>query len=110
MSYFKKNDQAFICAVCGSTVGTLGYTSRNHCNKCLSSLHVDNLPGDRENPCGGILRPVSAEKNAKGYVIIFQCEKCGEIRRNKVAEDDDIALVISLTARPFSESAVKRKI
>ncbi|MDR1939734.1 MAG: RNHCP domain-containing protein [Clostridiales bacterium] len=103
MAYFKKNDCAFVCAACGKAVEKLGYSSRNHCDACLCSLHVDNRPGDRENVCGGIMRPVSAIKNSKGYVIIFRCERCGEIKRNKAADDDNTPLIIELTARPVKE-------
>lgn len=34
----------------------------------------------------------------KGYIIIFRCKKCGAIRRNKAAKDDNIDLLIKLTA------------
>ena len=33
----------------------------------------------------------------KGYVIVYRCQKCGEIKRNKAAKDDNIDLLISLT-------------
>ena len=55
---FTKNDNGFICANCGFEVKPLGYTSRNHCPKCLCSLHVDVNPGDRACECHGIMRPV----------------------------------------------------
>lgn len=35
----------------------------------------------------------------KGYVIIYRCQKCGSIRRNKAAEDDNKELLITLTAK-----------
>ena len=35
----------------------------------------------------------------KGYVIVFRCKKCGVIRRNKAANDDNMDLIIRLTAR-----------
>lgn len=95
---FKKNDSGFICEVCKKEVKPLGYTSRNHCPFCLSSLHVDVLPGDRANECRGILRPVQALPDAKkGFIIVFECEKCGKIVRNKSASDDDMSLIIKLT-------------
>ena len=34
----------------------------------------------------------------KGYVIIFKCEKCGKIRKNKAAKDDNMDLIIKLSA------------
>ena len=35
----------------------------------------------------------------KGYVIVFRCKRCGAIRRNKAANDDNMDLIIKLTAR-----------
>ncbi len=35
----------------------------------------------------------------KGYVIIYCCQKCGMIRKNKAAEDDNRELLIQLTAK-----------
>ncbi|MCQ2770356.1 MAG: RNHCP domain-containing protein [Clostridia bacterium] len=95
---FTKNDNGFICANCGNEVKPLGYSSRNHCPKCLCSLHVDINPGDRANACKGILKPIGAEPSPKkGFIIIHKCDKCGEIRRNKAAEDDNKNLIIQLT-------------
>ena len=95
---FKKNDSGFICENCKKEVLPLGYTSRNHCPFCLHSLHVDVNPGDRASDCGGLLVPVQALPDAKkGYIIVTKCKKCGAIRRNKSASDDDISLIIKLT-------------
>lgn len=104
---FTKNDSGFVCKSCGKTVEPLGYTSRNHCPFCLCSLHVDVLPGDRQNPCGGILRPVRAEPDARrGYILIHRCEKCGATVRNRTAHEakvqpDDINKIIKLTAGEY---------
>ena len=101
---FRKNDAGFVCAHCGKTVEPLGYSSRNHCPFCLWSLHVDELPGDRANECGGLMEPMRVELDSKkGYVIVHRCTKCGEIRRNRAANEakvqpDDIRLLIRLTA------------
>ena len=95
---FTKNDGGFTCVNCGREVPPLGYSSRNHCPFCLWSLHLDENPGDRASDCGGALRPVAAEPNAKkGYVITHRCEKCGAVRRCRAAADDDISLIIALT-------------
>lgn len=42
-------EETFTCKVCGSIISpeNAGSSHRNHCNKCLSSMHVDNKPGDR---------------------------------------------------------------
>lgn len=90
MKNFNKNDNSFICINCGFLVEKLNYSSRDHCNNCLCSLHVDNMPGDRQNDCRGLLIPIDLEYNQKkGYVITYKCNKCGEIKKNKVAVDDN---------------------
>ena len=101
---FTRNDNSFLCAHCGKEVQPMGSSSRNHCPFCLWSLHVDILPGDRANPCGGILRPIRSEPDPKkGFVITHRCDKCGATVRNKSAHEakiqpDDMNLLIRLTA------------
>ena len=93
-----KNDNGFICVNCGKDVSPLGYTSRNHCPHCLHSLHVDIIPGDRENTCRGVLEPIAVESSAKkGYVIVFKCKSCGNISRNKSASDDDFNKLLEIS-------------
>ena len=88
-SKFTKIDEGFVCEHCG-----------NHCPKCLYSKHVDVNPGDRQEECHGLLEPIGLEmNNKKGYVIIFRCKKCGAIRKNKSAEDDNMELLIQLSAK-----------
>ena len=96
---FKVFDEEFICENCGKKVPKLGYSCRNHCPFCLYSKHVDIEPGDRAEKCHGLLEPIGIEKNKKGYIIIFKCKKCGKIRKNKVAEDDDMDKIIELSAK-----------
>ena len=99
---FTKIDEEFICENCGNKVKKLGYTCRNHCPVCLYSKHVDINPGDREEECKGLLKPVSVEIDSKkGYVIIFKCEKCNAIRKNKAAEDDNMELIIELSSKQY---------
>jgi len=101
---FAKNDSGFICAHCGFEVKPLGYTSRNHCPRCLWSIHADIMPGDRASECWGQMEPIRAEPDPKkGYIIIHRCTKCGEIHRCRAAHEakvqpDNIALIIKLTA------------
>ena len=96
---FTKNDAGFVCANCGFEVPPLGYTSRNHCPRCLCSLHLDVNPGDRAAECGGIMDPVRADPDPKkGFILTHRCRTCGAIRRNKAAADDDRAKLIALTA------------
>lgn len=99
-SKFTKIDEEFVCEHCGKQVPKLGYTSRNHCPYCLYSKHVDVYPGDRSEECHGLLEPIEVELNSKkGYVIVFRCQKCGKIRKNKVAKDDNMDKIIALSAK-----------
>lgn len=102
MANFVERDEEFICENCGNKVSKLGYSSRNHCPKCLYSKHVDVNPGDRAEECHGLLEPISVELSSKkGYVIIYKCKKCGKIRKNIAAKDDDMNKIIKLTANPI---------
>ena len=99
-SKFTKIDEEFICEHCGKLVPKLKYSCRNHCPYCLYSKHVDINPGDRLEECHGLLEPIRVELDSKkGYVIIYRCQKCGAIRKNKAANDDNRNLLIQLTAR-----------
>jgi len=94
---FAKVDENFTCEKCKKKVGKLGYTSRNHCPFCLHSLHVDIVPGDRANPCKGLLVPVGVlPDNKKGYIIEFVCARCMKHVRNKTAKDDDFEQLLKL--------------
>ncbi len=91
-------DEEFICENCGKKVEKLGYSSRNHCPYCLHSKHLDKFPGDREESCHGDMEPIGLKiSSKKGYVIIFKCKKCGTIRNNKAAKDDNMDLIIKLS-------------
>jgi DNA-directed RNA polymerase subunit RPC12/RpoP len=92
-------DEGFVCAVCGAEVEPLGYTSRNHCNRCLCSLHLDVNPGDRANNCGGVLRPSGIERGRKGTQLVHRCDKCGKVKRNIAADDDNYDLIVELSAK-----------
>ena len=101
MSNFVVIDEEFICDNCGSYVPKLEYSCRNHCPTCLHSKHVDIKPGDREETCHGDLEPIGLEIGKKGYVIIFKCKKCGAIRKNKAAKDDNMDLIIELSTKQY---------
>jgi DNA-directed RNA polymerase subunit RPC12/RpoP len=93
----------FVCVACGFEVPALAQGScRNHCPRCLTSLHVDVMPGDRASDCGGVLEAVAVEHSGKkGWIIVHRCRRCGELRRNRAAlEDpecpDDLSRLIEL--------------
>ena len=100
VSRFTEIDEEFICEHCGHKVSRLGYSCRNHCPFCLYSKHVDINPGDRQEKCHGELEPVALEIDSKnGYIIVFRCKTCGEIRKNKAAKDDNMDRIIELSTK-----------
>ncbi|MDD2505384.1 MAG: RNHCP domain-containing protein [Bacilli bacterium] len=95
---FTMVDESFICENCEKKVPALEYSARNHCPYCLTSKHVDVNPGDRMSLCHGLLTPVSIEKSKKrDFKIIFKCSKCKTIKKNIMASDDNIELIIKLS-------------
>ena len=101
MKNFRKNDEEFICENCGMKVDKLGYTSRDHCPYCLCSKHVDINPGDRLNKCKGVLIPIDVEKYKDTYKIIYKCNKCNEIHKNIMAQDDDLNKIIEISKKDW---------
>ncbi len=67
------------------------------------------MPGDRKNRCRGLLVPIEVETSGrKGYVITYECAKCGERTRAKAAlkstvQPDDFDMLVEL-----SRSALKK--
>ena len=97
--YYKTHgcSDSFTCKVCGRLVVPTGAGSdhRNHCPNCLSSLHLDIEPGDREADCGGI-------KNGE-WAIIHRCRRCGHLSSNRVAADDNPMKLMSIAMKPLSQ-------
>lgn len=90
--------EAFLCAQCGHAVApeAFGTRQRNHCPRCLHSLHVDLAVGDRRNLCQGIMDPIGAWQRAEGELaLLHRCRRCGMIRSNRVAGDDDLLSVLN---------------
>ncbi|KKR23265.1 MAG: hypothetical protein UU40_C0001G0010 [Candidatus Uhrbacteria bacterium GW2011_GWD2_41_121] len=78
---------------------------RNHCPTCLYSKHVDIIPGDRANPCQGLMQPIAVEYlPQKGWMIVCRCTKCGHQGRNKAtlsdSQPDNLDRIIELSANP----------
>ncbi len=100
---FTMKDENFICDVCGENVTKLGYTARDHCPYCLCSKHVDIHPGDRACNCHGILKPIAMEPAKKGgYKIVYVCSKCGMVKRNIMACDDNYDKVLEIMSNPVN--------
>ena len=100
MRNFTEIDEEFVCENCGKKVEKLVYSCRNHCNCCLYSKHIDINPGDRQEECHGLLEPIGIEMSSKkGYVIIYKCQKCGQIRKNKAAKDDNFNAILEISKK-----------
>lgn len=99
---FTMKDENFICDVCGENVNVLGYSARDHCQRCLCSKHVDINPGDRMASCRGVLKPIAIENFKDTYKIVYKCESCGEIKKNIMAKDDNMDLIIEIMSHPVN--------
>jgi ribosomal protein L37AE/L43A len=94
MKKFIKNTEDFKCQKCGEEVIGSGYT--NHCPNCLWSKHVDVNPGDREEECQGLMRPVGYQKLGDKERVVHQCQKCGQEKTNKLSPQDKREVIYEL--------------
>lgn len=95
----KDSKNYFICAKCNKKVSLSapGTHNRNHCPFCLYSLHVDEESGDRKSLCKGLMKPIAKFYRKNGEeVLVHECEKCGFVRYNRIAGDDNFDLVEKL--------------
>lgn len=99
MKKFNMIDENFICEHCGKEVTKAEYTARDHCPYCLYSKHVDINPGDRQNTCRGLLKPIGVEKFKDTYKIIYKCTSCRQEHKNIVANDDDMQEIIRISVQ-----------
>jgi ribosome biogenesis GTPase len=86
------SNHTFICSACGGAVHTAapGTGQRNHCPRCLHSIHVDIVPGDRRELCRGVMEPISLWVRTGGdTALLHRCRKCGALRSNRIAGDDN---------------------
>jgi len=103
----------FICLHCHNFVSAemslSGVHNRNHCPYCLSSRHLDLFEaGDRLSACKARMKPVALtlKRSTRKYahpgngelMLVHVCEDCGQVSINRIAADDDNALLMSLAA------------
>lgn len=101
----REESEAFRCAVCGREVAPQGAGTRhrNHCPLCPSSLHLDDAPGDRAAHCGGVMDAVGVWVRQGGeWALLHRCRVCGAFHSNRVAADDNPALLLQLAAKPLA--------
>lgn len=99
-----RRDEGFTCVVCGTEVPPHGRTARDHCPRCLASLHVDVVPGDRAEDCGGVLEAVAVEPRGTDWIVSYRCSRCGASRVNRALLDGDPPdrweAIVALSERP----------
>ena len=105
-----RRDEAFMCSVCGAPVSPGGARVRDHCPSCLSSLHVDRVPGDRAANCGGVLVPVALEIHSGEEGIVYECAQCGHQHRCRVHPDDNRGVVVALSLPNELEPGERKQI
>ena len=88
---FQRRVEDFTCQRCGALNVGDGYT--NHCAVCLTSKHVDVHPGDRADPCGGLMRPVSVASSHGRWRLTHRCERCGLERANFARAEEADAVI-----------------
>ena len=96
---------AFLCTHCDRAIpGTApGTVHRNHCPHCLWSLHVDLATGDRRSACRGPMEPIAIGIRPDGeWTLLHRCQRCGLIRTNRIAGDDNEVLLVSMALRPLA--------
>ncbi len=101
----RESDEAFVCIQCGMPVppSEAGGRNRNHCRHCLASRHLDIRTGDRLSPCKGLMRPIAVWVKPDGeWSVLQRCERCGVIRANRVAADDDEGALLRLALKPVT--------
>lgn len=96
-------DEGFVCAACGAEVPPNERVPRDHCPRCLVSLHVDVLPGDRASTCRGLMEPVDVRVSGDEVVIGYRCRRCDARHNNRAARagvlPDDWAVIVALSQR-----------
>lgn len=91
---FIRKREDFRCENCGKEVSGDGYT--NHCPFCLYSKHVDVYPGDRAAACGGMMVPIRVEMVRGEKLLVHRCEKCGHLKKNRCAANDDFDALLDV--------------
>ena len=97
----------FPCGKCGKLVqqNAVGTRNRNHCPHCLWSLHVANerTQDDRTSTCHGLMEPIAISTQRDGeWSLVHRCEKCSNVKTNRIAGDDDTILLLCLALQPLA--------
>ena len=94
------------CSHCGHVfpIDAPGTAQRNHCPRCLYSLHLDIRPGDRLSGCRGEMEPIAVwVREGREWALIHRCLKCGVLKSNRIAGDDNETALLALSAKALSK-------
>ncbi|NNH70480.1 RNHCP domain-containing protein [Nocardia uniformis] len=103
---------SFRCVGCRLDVpiSAPGTAHRNHCPHCLTSRHVDRIPGDRAASCRGRMRAVSMTVRDNGeWSVVHQCVACGALKMNRIAGDDNALALMRIAVRPLADPRMGRR-
>jgi len=99
-------EEPFTCKACGALVSPedAGTRHRNHCPRCLCSVHLDeDVPGDRASACGGTMEPIAVWVRKNGeWALIHRCKSCDALGSNRIAADDNPLLLMSIAVKPLA--------
>ncbi|MDR1465117.1 MAG: RNHCP domain-containing protein [Oscillospiraceae bacterium] len=99
-------EEDFTCQFCGAAVSSeaAGSLHRNHCPRCLASIHLDDKPGDRASDCHGRMDAMAVWVRQNGeWAVIHRCRTCGVLHSNRIAADDNSLLLLSIAVKPLAE-------
>lgn len=57
---------------------------------------MDIHPGDRAATCNGLMKPIEVIQDGDSYTLSHKCTICQYVKRNKLAQDDDMEAVVAL--------------
>ena len=107
----------FRCAHCHVIISSAhlisGVNNRNHCPYCLWSCHLDLFgAGDRLSACKAPMKPMglTMKKGRNKYqreprgelMLIHECVECKTLSINRIAADDDSAMVMAVFQESFA--------
>ena len=88
-------NESFECIWCGME-NRLSSKIRDHCSRCLRSIHLDVVPGDRSASCGALMHPTALTLVGGQVRIEYRCESCGHEHQIWSHPDDQIPSSLSI--------------
>lgn len=65
------------------------------------------MPGDRKADCPGGMEPIAVTvRGERRWMLIHRCTRCGRLRLNRTAADDNVLLLLQLAALPLATPPV----